>query len=637
MADPEREWLRTTYRGDVPQLTPRAFVMGSLLGAIMALSNLYVGLKTGWGLGVAITASVLSFSLYSLFTRIVTRVTGGRLAPKNLSIVENACMASTASAAGYGTGSTVISAMSALLLVEGHHLPWPAFMAWTFFLALLGTVIAIPMKRQMVNVEQLRFPTGLAAAETLKSLYAAAARRDAGSTTASAAAEGSSTEGTPTSPRSLFVALGLGALVTWLRDAHAVAKTGVLAVLTRFSSIPALIPIPGLAFRGVPALRYTVALEGSLIFVAVGALLGLRTTASMAFAGLLNYAVLAPWAKDHGAIKDLGYRGIVTWSIWPGTSLMVTSGLLTFVLQWRTVVRAFAGVGQLLRGGGAAGGEADPVAEVEVPTSWFLIGTAVATVGVVTVAWLAFGIAPWLGLLAVFLAFVLAVVACRATGETDITPIGALGKVAQLTYGVLAPARIGTNLLTASITAASSASAADLLTDLKCGYVLGAKPRKQFLAQLAGVFVGTLVVVPAFYLLVPTASAIGTEKFPAPAAQVWRGVAEVLAKGVDSLHVSSLWGIAIGGAVGIVLPVLEHLFPRHKRFLPSPMGVGLAFVMPCFNALSMFLGALLAWAYARAWPRGAGIYTVPVASGIIAGESLLGVAVALLGAFGYLE
>ena len=75
--------------------------------------------------------------------------------------------------------------------------------------------------------------------------------------------------------------------------------------------------------------------------------------------------------------------------------------------------------------------------------------------------------------------------------------------------------------MSANITAAAAASSADLLTDLKSGYLLGAHPRRQFLAQFAGIFVGTLVTVFAFRALVPDASVLGTEQFPAPAAQTW--------------------------------------------------------------------------------------------------------------------
>ena len=83
------------------------------------------------------------------------------------------------------------------------------------------------------------------------------------------------------------------------------------------------------------------------------------------------------------------------------------------------------------------------------------------------------------------MSFFLALVACRVTGETDTTPIGAMGKVTQLTFGVLSPGNMNVNLMAANITSGSAIAAADLLTDLKSGYLLGANPRKQFLAQFA--------------------------------------------------------------------------------------------------------------------------------------------------------
>ncbi|HSR12589.1 MAG TPA: OPT/YSL family transporter, partial [Thermodesulfobacteriota bacterium] len=65
----EAEWFLKHYRGDIPQLTLRAVLVGACLGAVMSLSNLYVGLKTGWGLGVAITACILSFSMGAALKR----------------------------------------------------------------------------------------------------------------------------------------------------------------------------------------------------------------------------------------------------------------------------------------------------------------------------------------------------------------------------------------------------------------------------------------------------------------------------------------------------------------------------------------------------------------------------------------
>ena len=117
----------------------------------------------------------------------------------------------------------------------------------------------------------------------------------------------------------------------------------------------------------------------------------------------------------------------------------------------------------------------------------------------------------WQSIVAVLLTFILALVACRITGETDTTPIGAMGKVTQLIFGGLSPGNMNINLMSANITAGAAASAADLLTDLKSGYLLGANPRKQFLAQFAGIFSGTIVTVLCFRVLVPDGSRAGRQ------------------------------------------------------------------------------------------------------------------------------
>jgi uncharacterized oligopeptide transporter (OPT) family protein len=164
----ERQWFEQVYtgRGDRdPQLTFRAVIMGGVLGMFMSISNLYTTLKLSWLFGVAITACVLSFVIWNA----LRALSGGRLS--EMTILENSCMQSTASAAGYSTGTTVATAFGALLLIEGVHRPWYIIAPFVLFTAALGVFIAIPMKRQMINREQLRFPSGTAAAETLRSLY----------------------------------------------------------------------------------------------------------------------------------------------------------------------------------------------------------------------------------------------------------------------------------------------------------------------------------------------------------------------------------------------------------------------------------------------------------------------------------
>src|SRR5262249_15061991 len=156
-----------------------------------------------------------------------------------------------------------------------------------------------------------------------------------------------------------------------------------------------------------------------------------------------------------------------------------------------------------------------------------------------------FDIRWWMGVLAVLLTFVLSIVAARATGETDITPISAMGKITQLFYGVIAPSNITTNLMTASITAGASAHAADLLTDLKSGYLLGGNPRQQTISQLLGVIAGTLFAVPAYMLLVSDPTQLG-KSIAVPSAQVWASVARLLNEGLQALPQGAAWGMAAG-------------------------------------------------------------------------------------------
>jgi uncharacterized oligopeptide transporter (OPT) family protein len=283
-------------------------------------------------------------------------------------------------------------------------------------------------------------------------------------------------------------------------------------------------------------------------------------------------------------------------------------------------------------------GEGALPAGVEVPTSWFVVGAGVSGVAVVALGYAAFGIPLHYGALAVFLTFFLALVACRATGETDITPIGAMGKVMQLTYGALLPQNYAANLMTASITSSASAEAADLLNDLKSGYLLGAHPRRQFVAQLLGIVPGTIGSVFGYFLLVPNALVLTGRAgeppaFAAPAAQQWKAVAELFRDGLGNLHPMARGGIAIGLALGTTLAIVEWIAPRSKRWLPSASGLGLGLILPFTTSLSFVLGALAAEAARALSPRAAGRFVVPVASGLIAGESIVGVIVAALDNF----
>jgi uncharacterized oligopeptide transporter (OPT) family protein len=204
-----------------------------------------------------------------------------------------------------------------------------------------------------------------------------------------------------------------------------------------------------------------------------------------------------------------------------------------------------------------------------------------------------------------------------------------MGNVTQLTFGALSPGNVNVNLMSANITAGAATSAADLLTDLKSGYLLGANPRQQFLAQLSGVLVGTVVTVLTFAVLVPNAQVLGTDQFPAPAAQTWAAVAKALGQGLSSLEPVKLWLIVAGSVVGVLLTLAPVLLPRYQEYLPSAAAFGLAWVFHWYYGLLFFLGALLALLVERRNRKLAEEFTLPVASGVVAGGSLMGVVLVL--------
>jgi putative OPT family oligopeptide transporter len=589
----ERQWYDEVYtgRGDrMAQLTWRAVLMGSALGGFLSLTNLYIGLKAGWGFGVAITACILSYAIWTALHR-------AQLVRTPMTILENNCMQSTASSAGSSTGGTLISAFAAYMLITSSTLPLPTLLAWVFFLAVLGVTMAIPMKRQMINVEQLRFPSGIAAAETLRALHSVG---DKGMRSARALA---------------WAGLSAAAGKLW--------ADGLVLVSARLAPWMIGTWIGALNQRvfGPAWMGRTVMLSWEPMFIAAGAITGLHVCWSMLLGSVTAWMIFAPVLQHRGVIEGAGYAAIVQWTLWGGVACMVSSSLLSFVMQWRTALRAFTDLGAMFGGRGAN----DPVAAIEAPALWFVAGQIVGFAGLAWLGHRTLGMPYWETAVAVVLSFALALVACRVTGETDTTPVGAMGKITQLTFGVLRPGNTSVNLMSANVTAAAASSSADLLTDLKSGYLLGAHPRKQFLAQLAGIFVGTVVTVLSFRLLVPDASVLGSDQFPAPAAQTWRAVALALSEGLRSLGPVKTWCIVGGAIVGIVLTVLPKILPRHQHFIPSPAGVGLAWTFHWYYGLLFFVGGLLGWWVAKRYPEWSEEFTFPVASGWIAGESLMGV------------
>ncbi|MBM3991450.1 MAG: OPT family oligopeptide transporter [Planctomycetes bacterium] len=603
--DPEAHWLRQTRKIGVPQLTARAVIVGMALGCVMCISNLYVFFKTGWSMGVTITAAILAFSLFRGLQAL-------RVVKEPLTTLENNALTTVASGAGYMTGGGNMAAYGALLMMVVTHqgLARPAtvpMIGWFALIAALGVFAAIPIKRQLINKEQLAFPTGTATAETLETLHG-----------------GSAGEGA-LKARALAIAAAGAALLTWLREAKAAWMP---------FNVPAKVPL-GFSIAGRKAAEWTLELKSEVVLLGAGALMSFRTAWSLLLGSVLTYGLLAPALVADGVITTISYKKIVEWTVWPGASMLVASGLASFLFDYRSVVRSFSGLARIF---GRGGGAQDPMDDVECPAWWFPAGFLVLAPIVVFLMGYLFAIPWWAGVIAVPLAVVMGFIAARVTGDTDVTPTKALGPVTQGVFGALVPGNLAGNIMSANVTGGIGLHAADLLTTLKTGWLLGGNPRVQFYAQLFGVAAGAALIVPAFKLLIPDPAALGTDEWPAPGCLVWAGVSEIFVNGFAALGSEARVGILVGATLGLALALLEKLAPKGvKPFVPSPSGLGIAMVIPGSNGLAMFLGGALAELVRRQWRTLGERFIVPVASGLIAGESLMGVGVIALKVSGYLS
>ena len=161
----DRQWLETVYRGDRERdLTPRAVLAGMIFGGLMSLSNLYVGLKSGWGLGVDIAAVIVIFAVFKALR-------GLGIVKVEFGLMENTIMMTVAVAASWISSAGLVSAVPALTMLTGYEFVWWQLALFISVILYLGLFMAIPFKRQMIQIDSLRFPANIPTGETLKAMY----------------------------------------------------------------------------------------------------------------------------------------------------------------------------------------------------------------------------------------------------------------------------------------------------------------------------------------------------------------------------------------------------------------------------------------------------------------------------------
>lgn len=575
------EPIYTPQPGEL-QLTVRAVAAGCLLGALVSAMNVYLALTIGWGIGGSLIAAILAYAFFAMI-RPRTAFT-----PLETNIAQTA-----GSAAGSMTFTAgLVTCIPAIAILHrenqiGPDLGYLELTIWAASVAWIGVFYAVPLRRQMILVEKLKFPTGTATAHTILAMFGSGAE-------------------TMRKAR---------ALVAWALIAAAFTLAGFFVEPL---SNPPFDQWTDWSFFVVPA-AYSYSLLLSPMLIGAGILVGMRVSLSLVAGGLVGWAILAPlitswgWVDGPPMSAGSGARG---WILWPGVAIMVADAMTNLALSWRSIVGTFR------RQADNGGALEDP--RQAIPNSWWMGGLALATVFTSLTLYYFFDIQIWMTVLAILLSSVLAAIATRSTGETDINPISGVGKVTQLVYGGLAPGQTVTNLMTAGVTGAGAAQAADMMQDLKTGHLLGASPRKQFIAQLIGIGAGVLVCVP-IYFLVTGADLVGEGRLPAPGARAWGAVALVLSQGLHTMPRHAGWAALLGLLIGVAIPLLARSSPRLKRVLPSGLAFGIGFIVFGSQSLCFLYGAIAFAIWKRGSPAAAAALGLAVASGLIAGEGLMGV------------
>lgn len=367
------------------ELTARALAVGCVIGIVLAATNVYMGLKTGWWDGGAITASILGAAMLAA----IPRLGGGDVAGP----LENNIVQTTATS--IGAMPAVAGLIAALPALQMLGIRFSAFgiAAWALGLGIFGVLVALLLRKRLLVDENLPFPSGIATAELISALHSAGR---SGMERARA-----------------LIATGLAAMAfTWLRDGQ--------------RWIPGATVFPG-SVGGIAAEKLGIGMGWSALMIGAGVLVGLRMAASVLAGAILAWLIAAPLLVQRGIVAEAEYGALTGWLAWPGVALMVGASAVTLVQQAGTLRATLRDV-RALRAGSASAPA--PV----LPPRW-IAGLALGSLALVVVTGNAvFGLGPIACVLLVLLSVVLGLVCARAAGQTDFAPAGNMGQLTQALY-----------------------------------------------------------------------------------------------------------------------------------------------------------------------------------------------------------
>ncbi len=597
----------------MPELTLRGILLGGAITLLFTAANVYLGLRVGLTFATSIPAAVISMAVLRFFA--------------NSSILENNIVQTVASAAG--TLAAIIFVLPGLVIVGW----WQGFPFWTTALVCalggtLGVMFSIPLRRALVADSPLPYPEGVAAAEVLK--VGAASREGAAESSA----------GLQTILRASIVS-ALAATLVGMRLA--------LAEVAHFFRIgPSATGIAG----GL-----------SMALIGAGHLVGISVGLAM-FAGLvIGWGVATPvltaLAPAAGSAEELAT------TVWAQQVRFLGAGVIGVAAIWTLVriigpilggIRSAMKASRARRGGG---GEALARTDRDMPIG-VVGGVSLALMVPIAILLADFlGAGPLAGLavpliastllyIVVAGAFVAAVCGYMAgligASNSPISGVGILAVLGAALLLALVAAPYVDQSATAQLTAYALFATAivfgvatisnDNLQDLKTGQLVGATPWKQQLALVAGVIFGSLVIPPVLDLLNQAygfagAPGAGPNALPAPQATL----ISALARGVLGGDLD--WSlIGIGAGVGVLIILVDALLGRAGKLRLPPLAVGIGIYLPMGTTMAVVVGAVLGWFYDRRAdrssrdPEAMKRMGVLMATGMIVGESLFGVALA---------
>ena len=602
-----------TPTGSIKELTLRGIILGALITVVFTAANVYLGLKIGITFATSIPAAVISMAILKAF--------------RDSTIQENNIVQTIASAAG--TLSAIIFVLPGLIMVGW----WTGFPYWLSVAVIgiggiLGVMYSVPLRRALVTGTDLPYPEGVAAAEVLK--------------------VGSGVGGAEENRRGL-IEIGGSTLVA--AAYFLVAKTRLLT------------DTAGRVFRvGNGASGISASL--SMALIGVGHLVGVAVGAAMIIGMLITWAFIVPhWTQDAGLIAQAaGDLEKLVSSAFRQKARMVGAGTIGVAAIW-TLLRIMGPISRGIRSAIAANRErkagrgADlPITERDIPIG-IVAGTILLSMIPIGLLLLAFGntapIAAEPGVtitLSIIYTLIAGVVIAAVCGYmagligASNSPISGVGILSVLGISLIlaalfkgaggdeTKALVAFALFVTAIIFGVATISNNNLQDLKTGQLVEATPWRQQVALILGVVFGAIVIPPILDLMNTAFTfegAPGARATALPAPQA--AIISTIAQGV--LGGSLEWGLIRQGAIiGVVAVIVDEALKRfsNKRLHLPPLAIGMGIYLPLEADLLIPFGAALGWFYNR-WAMGskspafAERMGVLMATGLIVGESLMGV------------